>query len=96
MKSLDEIYLKVKDCGPGMFSSERVLEVTNYEGKTIAGWFEKDYIENGKLISTFVEEKGDKVTILVPQYFFAQGDFIQVNKRSLGNFLSIIAYRSIQ
>lgn len=80
---LEKTFLKVKDCGKGLFSNERVLEAKSYEGKSMQGFFDKSNIVNGKLKVTLARDYGNYVSVITPQYFIGQTLFILVNKQDL-------------
>lgn len=80
---LEKAFLKVKDCGKGLFSSERILEAKDYEGKRMEGFFDKDNIIKGRLEVTLAKDYRDSVSVITPQYFINQTLFIVVDKKNL-------------
>ena len=78
-----KFYLKVKDCGEGMFSRARILKTKDYHGNTLEGFFDIGNIMNGKLKVILAKDYGKSVSVITPQYFIGQGNIIKVNKKDL-------------
>lgn len=70
-------YLKDILVQEGMFPNERTISVKTYEGEMVSGFFQEDFIIEGKGLKVYrLEEIGDRV-LIQPKY----GEFLEENKR---------------